>query len=238
MIENHASKERMSDSVRLLWEKYYPEAGQARFEELLDRLIEPGVSVLEIGAGSGRNHQNHFAIRGRVARYVGVDPEPSVETNPYLDEGYRSKADSLPFADSSFDLIFHHFVAEHFESPFAANCEIARVLKPGGTLLFLTSSRFYYACLAARITPQWFHELYVRRFGSGRTSNEVFPTFYRLNDDRAIGSQLRKCASCARLNITPIRPAICALAGLVSWLGCFSKKLWKDGFLPFGRQLS
>jgi len=190
MIEERASKERMSDSVRVLWEKYYPESGPSRFQELLERYIEPSHSVLEIGAGSGRNHQNHFAIRGRVARYVGVDPEPSVETNPYLDEGYRAKADSMPFADSSFDLVFHHLVAEHFDSPLAANCEIARVLKPGGTLLFLTPSRFYYACLLARITPQWFHELYVRRFGSGRASNEVFHTFYRLNDDRAITTQL------------------------------------------------
>jgi SAM-dependent methyltransferase len=193
MIEERASKERMSDPVRVLWEKYYPESRRTRFEDLLDRNIEPSHSVLEIGAGSGRKHQNHFAFRGRVARYVGVDPEPSVETNPYLDEGYRAKADSLPFADSSFDLVFHHLVAEHLESPYSANCEIARVLKPGGTLLFLTPSRFYYACLAAQLTPHWFHELYVQRLGSGRTSDEVFPTFYRLNDDRAIASQLRKC---------------------------------------------
>src|ERR1700733_6190070 len=147
MIEERASKERMSDPVRVLWEKYYPEFDSSRFHELLDRNIGLSHSVLEIGAGSGKNHQNHFAIRGRAARYVGVDPEASVETNPYLDEGYRAKADSLPFADSSFDLVFHHLVAEHFESPFAANCEIARVLKPGGILLFLTPSRYYYACL-------------------------------------------------------------------------------------------
>lgn len=188
------SKERMPDPVRVLWERFYPDTGRpSRFQELLDQHIEPGHHVLEIGAGSGRNHQNHFPLRGRVARYVGVDPEPSVETNPYLDEGYCAKADSLPFADASFDLVFHHFVAEHFESPFGANREIARVLKPGGSLIFLTPSRFYYACLAAQLTPQWFHELYVRRLGSGRASNEVFPTFYRLNDDRAIATQLQKC---------------------------------------------
>jgi len=194
MNEERTLQERMPGPVRELWERYYPELVPPRFAVLLARNIRPSHNVLEIGAGSGRNQQNHFELRGKVARYVGVDPDHSVLTNPYLDEGYNAKAESLPFADGSFDLVFHHYVAEHFESPLVCNREIARVLKPGGgALLFQTPSRFYYASLAARATPQWFHEYYVGRFASGRTSNEVFPTFYRLNDDQTITRQLRKC---------------------------------------------
>lgn len=185
--------ERVPAGVREVWLRYYPEALPQRFRELIGSSIKPADHVLEIGAGSGRNHQNHFDFGGKVARYAGIDPDASVLTNPYLDQGWQGTAERLPFADESFDVVFHNYVAEHFESPLTCNREIARVLKPGGVLLFQTPSRFYYACLAAQITPQWFHEFYVKRFGSGRTSNEVFRTFYRLNDDRTITEELRGC---------------------------------------------
>jgi SAM-dependent methyltransferase len=191
--EQRIFQERMPERVRRMWLRYYPEPVGEHFRGLLDQNISEFDQVLEIGAGSGKNHQNHFHLRGKVARYVGIDPDPSVLTNPHLDEGRQGTAESLPFADESFDLVFHYYVAEHFESPLACNREIARVLKPGGVLLFQTPSRFYYACLAAQITPQWFHEFYIQYFGSGRTANEVFPTFYRLNDDRAIAENLLRC---------------------------------------------
>ena len=69
---------RLSDSVRRLWLRYYPVSRHARFKELLLRNVRPTDRVLEIGAGSGTANQNHFDLRGRVARYVGVDPDESV----------------------------------------------------------------------------------------------------------------------------------------------------------------
>lgn len=179
--------------VRKLWQRFYHDYQPSLFEELVHQCVHTGDRILEVGAGSGEGNQKHFELRDRVARYVGVDPDPRVLTNPYLDEAYVGTAESLPFADGSFDLIFHSFVAEHFESPINCNREISRVLKPGGLLLFVTPSRFYYPMLAAKLTPLWFHTFYVRHFGSGRTSNEVFPTFYRLNDDKAISEQLGSC---------------------------------------------
>ena len=184
------SHERWNPSVQALLSRYFPDYSPHRFAELLSRFMEPSFHVLEIGAGSGRNQQNHFDLRGRVARYIGIDPDPGVLNNPFLDEGFQASAESLPFPDQTFDLVFHNFVAEHFASPLACNREIARVLKPGGLLLFQTPSRFYYASVAARFMPHWFHELYVGRFGSGRSHGEVFPTFYRLNDATTIERQL------------------------------------------------
>lgn len=87
--------------------------------------------MLEIGAGSGRFNQNHFDLRGKVARYVGVDPDSSVLKNSYLNEAYQCAADSMPFPGGSFDVVFHYYVAEHFKDPMACHREIARVLKAG-----------------------------------------------------------------------------------------------------------
>jgi hypothetical protein len=60
--------------------------------------------------------------------------------------------------------------------------------------------------LAARVTPQWFHEFYVRHFGSGRTENEVFTTHYRFNDDRAITKQLASCRFTSDLEHHSVAP--------------------------------
>jgi len=183
----------VSPAVRELWSRYYPDSGANFFSELVAARVRPADHVLEIGAGSGQGRQQSFELRGKVARYTGIDPDPRVLSNPFLDESRIARADSLPFDRESFDVVFHTFVAEHFESPLACNREIARVLKRGGLLLFQTPSRYYYPMLVARITPHWFHEFYVGRFGSRRAKNEIFPTYYRLNDGKCVTAQLQDC---------------------------------------------
>ncbi len=183
----------ISHGVQKLWHRFYPHFNSEAFGDLLRQKIRATDHVLEIGAGSGKGNQKHFELRGKVARYMGIDPDARVLENQYLDDARVGKAESLPLANESFDLVFHTFVAEHFQSPQTCNREIARVLKPGGLLLFQTPSRYYYASLVAQITPQWFHEFYVSHFGSGRVSEEIFPTYYRLNEKRSITEQLHDC---------------------------------------------
>jgi SAM-dependent methyltransferase len=181
------------EPVRKLWRRFYPDYRADWFEQVVYRHVHGRDAVLEIGAGSGLGHQRHFLLKGRVARYAGIDLDPRVLANPYLDEASVAGAEALPFADASFDVVFHCFVAEHFSAPDLCNREIARVLKPGGLLLFVTPSRFYYPMIVAKLTPHWFHTFTVGRFGSRRDAHEIFPTFYRLNDDRAISTQLGRC---------------------------------------------
>jgi ubiquinone/menaquinone biosynthesis C-methylase UbiE len=223
---------RLSDSVQRLWLRYYPVSRHARFKELLLQNIRPTDRVLEIGAGSGRCNQNHFDLRGKVARYVGVDPDESVLRNPHLDEAYQCTADSLAFPDESFDVVFHYYVAEHFEEPMACHREIARVLKPDGLLLFKTPSRYWYPMLAAQVTPQWFHEFYVRHFGSGRRENEVFPTYYRFNDENAIGEQLKNCGFDCELEYRSVAPGYLRFSRLSFLLGVLYERTIEKRFPP------
>jgi SAM-dependent methyltransferase len=213
-----------------LWLRYYPVSRHARFKELLLRNIRPTDHVLEIGAGSGTANQNHFDLRGKVARYVGVDPDESVLQNPHLDEAHSCTTDSLPFPDESFDVAFHYYVAEHFEKPMACHREIARVLKPGGLLLFQTPSRYWYPMLAAQVTPQWFHEFYVRHFGSGRTEKEVFPTYYRFNDEHGIRKQLRKYEFDCELEHRSVAPGYLRFSRLSFLLGVLYERTIEKRF--------
>jgi SAM-dependent methyltransferase len=177
---------RIKPEVEKLWRRYYPDYDPYSFGLLVEEYISPSSHVLEIGAGSGAGQQKHFRLKGKVARYVGIDLDEQVLANSHLDEAVVCDAQDLPFDDASFDILFHSMVAEHLQDPLAAIRETARVLKPGGTLLFETPNRFYYPMLVASMTPHRFHALYVEKFASGRASHEVFPTVYRLNDTRAI----------------------------------------------------
>jgi ubiquinone/menaquinone biosynthesis C-methylase UbiE len=53
----------------------------------------------------------------------------------------RADAYALPFGDASFDLVFSSLMLQWCDDLDAVFAEIARVLKPGGLLLFSTSGR-------------------------------------------------------------------------------------------------
>jgi ubiquinone/menaquinone biosynthesis C-methylase UbiE len=137
---------------------YFYAGFQSNWDDLLFRqrvlkAIEPGMDVLDIGAGAGIVEAMNF--RGLARRVCGVDLDPRVESNPFLDEGRVADASGIPYPDSSFDAVFADNVMEHLDEAKTVFAEIARVLKPGGTLLFKTPNRKHYMTLIARLTPYW-----------------------------------------------------------------------------------
>ena len=125
---------KVKPEVAQLWERFYPDNDPyARFRALVESSVDPSSCVLEVGAGSGQGLQNRFYLKGKVAEYVGIDPDPRVLFNPNLDRALVCAAEDLPFEDTSFDLVFHTMVAEHLRDPLAATREMARVLKSRGT---------------------------------------------------------------------------------------------------------
>src|SRR3954447_9514560 len=124
--------------------------GERGAEQVLGKLrkvlgphVGPFASSLEIGAGTGYFSLN--LLRSRTveratctdisagmletlednARRVGVAVETAV-----------ADAEVLPFADESFDLVFGHAVLHHIPDLDRAFAEFARVLRPGGVVLF------------------------------------------------------------------------------------------------------
>jgi len=118
-------------------------------------LAQASGETIEIGAGTGLNlahypatvtrlvltePDRHMAARLR-RRVAAIRPDAEV-----LDAG----AAQLPFPDASFDTAVVTFVLCSVPDPDAALTEIARVLRPGGRLLFAEHVRAEDPALAAR----------------------------------------------------------------------------------------
>lgn len=192
-------------------------------ERILARLGDArDQSVLDLGAGAGIVEEMDF--RGHARRICGIDPDPRVVDNPYLDEGKVGVGESIPYPDASFDLVFADNVLEHLPNPEEVFAEVARVLKPGGRFLAKTPNKHHYVPLIARLTPHRFHQWVVR--WRGRAGDDVFPTRYLANSR----ADIRRLAPGAGLEVVNIdliegRPEYLRFSALTYLLGFVYERL-------------
>lgn len=115
-----------------------------------------GRDVLEIGCGAGLDLVR-FARLG--ARVTGIDIAAGALA---LAQGYcdvagvgatllQADGTRLPFGDSQFDLVYCHGVLPFSRDPVAIVAESHRVLRSGGTAVFMVYNRRSWMNLAARL---------------------------------------------------------------------------------------
>lgn len=161
----------------------FPGADQHRYANMvraaIDRRRTDGVNPVRVlDFGCGRGATGLYDFRGAGVHVLGVDPDPAVRENPYLDEA-ATIHDELPVADDSIDVVCSSYVLEHIERPERTLAETFRVLKPGGKFIALTPNAGSLVAMVAKLTPWRFHVWLNRRRGC--EARDVFPTFYRLN---------------------------------------------------------
>jgi ubiquinone/menaquinone biosynthesis C-methylase UbiE len=102
-----------------------------------------GEPVLDLGCGDG--HFASLALAGRTS-LVGVDPGWSSLTKAAQRGVYRHALQclgaQLPFASGCFNTVISNSVLEHIPDVDAVLIETARVLRPGGTLIFCSQRTF------------------------------------------------------------------------------------------------
>ena len=120
--------------------------------------------VLELGCGGGINME--FYRPGQIESFSGLDPSPELLAMTVAAAAARGiEADiregvgeAMPFESGSFDTVVTTFTLCSVTDQAAVLAEIRRVLKPGGTALFLEHGAAPDAGVAKwqrRIEPVW-----------------------------------------------------------------------------------
>lgn len=158
------------------WGIGYDEVAQAQVTGKLRKALGPGVFPaggfergLEIGAGTGYFSLNLLQL-GLAGRATATDISPGMLTRLERSaaelglevETVCAEAETLPFADASFDLVFGHAVLHHIPDLERAFAEFRRVLRPGGTVAFCGEPSRYGDRIAALpkraghlVAPAW-----------------------------------------------------------------------------------
>jgi SAM-dependent methyltransferase len=137
-----------ADSYDSKWGIDFGDVGQAqvlgKLRKLLGSEIDAGYGrSLEIGAGTGYFSLNLLQA-GVVAEATCTDISPGMVATLGRNaqrlglevKTARADAESLPFADGSFDLVLGHAVLHHLPNLRRAFGEFRRVLRPGGRIVF------------------------------------------------------------------------------------------------------
>jgi SAM-dependent methyltransferase len=153
----HESRTSVTNAWRAYWQAHGEEIGGEAPEYLAQTVLAelrpaPGMRIVEAGSGTG-GLSRRLAAEG--AEVVLLDIIPSCIHSMWATHRGSSKLWGvvgdlfrLPLPDASCDAVFNSGVMEHFEEAEIRRglTEMARVLKPGGTLLCIVPSargRFY-----------------------------------------------------------------------------------------------
>ncbi|HKU89838.1 MAG TPA: class I SAM-dependent methyltransferase [Steroidobacteraceae bacterium] len=93
-----------------------------------------GHTVLDLACGTGRYAR--LAARAGARRVVGLDASPSMLARAAIDARVRGDLTALPFRRGAFDVVISGLALGHAANLEACVGEIARVLRPGGRLLY------------------------------------------------------------------------------------------------------
>lgn len=173
------------------WKSHYIseyDRGLSLVELLRTRVPElalAGLRVLDIGCGDAGVL---IALAEAGAHAHGIEPfEPSVARGRVRAEEHgvsvdlrAGLAETLPFADATFDLVLLDNVLEHVQDRERTLDEIARVLRPGGVLYLVTPKPFalhslvsdpHYAMAGLVLLPRPLQKWYFERVRGGGEGN-------------------------------------------------------------------
>jgi demethylmenaquinone methyltransferase/2-methoxy-6-polyprenyl-1,4-benzoquinol methylase len=110
-----------------------------RWRRFLVSRVEAGPSDTVVDVATGTGAVATELVRAKRCAVVGVDqsPEMLAEARRRVPPEVRlveGTAERLPFSDGSFDALTFTYLLRYVDDPGATLCELARVVRPGGTV--------------------------------------------------------------------------------------------------------
>ncbi len=157
------------------------------YEAAVEQRVHSSTRWLDVGCGRNlfpSNSSLSRALASRCRRLTGVDPDDTLDQNPFVAERIKGTVRDCP-GNACYDLVTLRMVAEHVEEPRELIAELARLCKPGGSVIVYTVYKWSLAGTLARWVP--FHLHHPIKSVLWQTEPEdTFPVYYRMNTRRAL----------------------------------------------------
>lgn len=195
------------------WYPDYHNAGQL-YQDAVEEHVDARTRALDLGCGrsslaSQQMHSTPFT--------AGIDASfPDLQANQSLHYPILGMAEMLPFADAAFDVLLSQWMVEHLPHPGLVFDEMARVLKPGGTAILLTTNARNYVPLLSKIVPAHVQGRVLESF-LHRPRRESFPTYYRGNTCSAISKLAHRAGLVTQQCSYSGNPFYLAFSPLLFW---------------------
>lgn len=166
------------------------------YEKIVERQVRKGIVLVD--AGCGRDAPVLRKFTDLPESCVGLDMV-SLEARGQRPPLHLVNCDltSICLRDDSVDLVISRSVMEHLSDPGKTYRKVARILKPGGSFVFLTPNLLDYGSLIAKAIPNRFHGAIVR-MTEGRAEEDTFAAYYRSNSSWRIGRLADECGLSVR----------------------------------------
>ncbi|MEQ8659212.1 MAG: class I SAM-dependent methyltransferase, partial [Gammaproteobacteria bacterium] len=167
-------------ALRLAYRYFTPDD---HYEAVVRRLVGPHTRWLDVGCGRNLFPSNQALARElseRCAELVGVDPDDTLQENPFVHRKLQGFVEEVVSTDERFDLVTFRMVAEHVTEPEPLLRALRAIVVPGGHVVVYTVNRWSPVPLLTAVTPFALHNPI--KYVLWRTeAKDTFPTAFRMN---------------------------------------------------------
>ena len=158
------------------------------YETVIDDLLKEGQSWLDVGCGRRifpSNPNLAELLAERSGYLAGVDPDNTIQENPFIDEGFQVLMDDFR-SDRKFDLITMRMVAEHVVDPEKLMTAVCDCTRQGSYVIVYTINRWSPVPVVTHLAPFALHHP-AKKVLWGSEQKDTFPTAYKMNTYKQLG---------------------------------------------------